>query len=421
MAKTLIKHARIIDGAGRAAFSGQIVIDNGRIETVDERSEIQPDADWRIIDAGGRTLLPGLIESHAHLSFTNMWDLMELVRLPVEEHLLIALKHARLMLDQGFTSLFSAAAAKPRLDVVVRNAINSGDFPGPRLLAATREMTPTGNLGDLDQYHLPIPEVSRFAVICDGPVEFRKACRVAARDGVDTFKVNASGDRGWKHMGAGDEATVMSDDEMAEVTMVARARGKRVAAHATSAGSVKLCLRHGVDVIYHAAHIDEEAIDQLEAVKDRVFVAPTIGFPYAMRFEAQDHGVDIGDEARRELDIELEKACHSMAELHRRGVRVLPGGDYGVGCNRIGTNARDLVHFVELFGFSPMDALVAATRYGGELMSQGLELGQIQPGFLADLLIIDGDPLTDLSCLQQQDNLRLIMKDGQIHKNTLDA
>jgi imidazolonepropionase-like amidohydrolase len=419
MSKTLITNARIIDSSGRDPFSGQVVIAGNRIETVDERQDVSPDPDWKIIDAGGRTLMPGLIEAHAHLSFTNMRDLMELVRLPVEEHLLITLKHAQLMLEQGFTSLFSAAAANPRLDVVVRNAINKGDFPGPRLLAATREMTPTGNLGDLDQSHLPIPEASRFAVICDGPVEFRKACRVAAREGVDTFKVNASGDRGWKHMGAGDETTVMTDDEMAEVTGVARARGKRVAAHATSAGSVKLCLRHGVDMIYHAAHIDAEAIDQLEAVKDRIFVGPTIGLPYVLRFEAQDHGIDIGDAARRGLDIELEKASRSMAELHRRGVRVLPGGDYGVGCNKIGTNARDLVHFVELFGFSPMDTLVAATRYGGELMGKGDELGQIRAGFLADLLVVDGDPLADLGRLQRQDNLRLIMKDGQVYKNTL--
>jgi imidazolonepropionase-like amidohydrolase len=220
-------------------------------------------------------------------------------------------------------------------------------------------------------------------------------------------------------MGAGDETTVMTDDEMAEVTGVARARGKRVAAHATSAGSVKLCLRHGVDMIYHAAHIDAEAIDQLEAARDRIFVGPTIGLPYVLRFEAQDHGIDIGDAARRGLDIELEKASRSMAELHRRGVRVLPGGDYGVGCNKIGTNARDLVHFVELFGFSPMDTLVAATRYGGELRGKGDELGQIRAGFLAELLVVDGDPLADLGRLQQQDNLRLIMKDGQVYKNTL--
>lgn len=416
----LIRNAVIFDGSGAEPKPGEVLIEDRLITQVGTDLAVPGNQAAVILDANGGTLLPGLIEAHAHISFTNMNNLMELVLLPVEEHLLAALKNAKLMLDQGFTSLFSAAAAKPRLDVVVRNAINAGDFPGPRMLAATREMTPSGNLGDLEKAHLPIPEQSRFATLCDGPMAFRKACRVAAREGVDTFKVNVSGDRNWGHMGADDESTVLADDELAEVAAIARERGKRVAAHATSAASVKLCLRHGVEVIYHAANIDEEAIDQLEAARERVFVAPTIGFPYVLRHEMAD---GLSDAAKRGLDVELERAARAMAELRRRGVRVLPGGDYGIARNRIGTNARDLVHFVELFGFTPRQALAAATGQGGELMGRvdGHPLGLIRPGYLADLLVVDGDPLADLSLLQHQKRLPLIVKDGEIVKNALSA
>lgn len=419
MSSLLFKNAMILDGSGSEPFSGDVLLAGDRIVSVDAQIAAAPGGDTEVINLGGKTLMPGLVEAHAHISFTNMASLMELVLLPVEEHLLASLCNARLLLDHGFTSLFSAASAKPRLDVVVRNAINAGQFPGPRMLAATQEMTPSGNLGDLDRLHLPLAESARFGVICDSPMAFRKACRIAAREGVDTFKVNVSGDRNWSHMGAGDEATIMLDDELAEVMTIARGRGKNVAAHATSAESVKMCLRHGVNVIYHAAHIDEEAIDQLEAAKDKVFVGPTIGFPYALLHQGAEHGVSLSDEARAGLAAEIEKASRSMAELRRRGVRVVPGGDYGISCNPIGTNARDLLHFVELFGFSPLQAIVAATKWGAELMGRGDELGQIRESYLADLLIVDGDPLADISLLQRQEKLCVIMKDGQFYKNTL--
>jgi imidazolonepropionase-like amidohydrolase len=114
---------------------------------------------------------------------------------------------------------------------------------------------------------------------------------------------------------------------------------------------------------------------------------------------------------------EIEHATGVMKELKRRGVRVLPGGDYGFAWNKIGTNARDLEHFVNLFGFTPMEAIVAATRLGGAIMMKEGELGQIKPGFLADILLVDGNPLTDVRILQDRDRLLAIMKDGSFHKD----
>jgi imidazolonepropionase-like amidohydrolase len=299
---------------------------------------------------------------------------------------------------------------------VARNAIDAGRFPGPRLRAATQEITPSGNLGDLDTIEMSLPPQVRFAVTCNSPDEFRAYCRIAAREGVDTFKINVSGDRGFDDWGAGSAATVITDEELAAVVQVARSRGKQVAAHATSAGSVKMCVRHGVDVIYHAALVDEEALDMLEAAKDRVFVAPTIGFPFTLTYEAGDHGVHHDAAAKARLEHELGCIVEACMAMRKRGVRVLPGGDYGLFCNPQGTNARDLEHFVTLLGFTPMQAIQAATRDGGALMGRPDELGRIHPGYLADLLLVDGDPLEDIAILQDADRLAAIMKGGQFHK-----
>jgi imidazolonepropionase-like amidohydrolase len=177
-----------------------------------------------------------------------------------------------------------------------------------------------------------------------------------------------------------------------------------------------MALRHGVEILYHANLIDEDACAAIESHKDRVFVAPTLGHTYTTLYEASAWGVTTAMGRERGLDEELERGIANMKALKQRGVRVLPGGDYGFAWNRNGTNARDLEHFVKLLGFSPMDAIVAATRQGGEIMMRGDELGRVKPGFLADLLLVDGDPLTDVAILQDAGRLLAIMKDGAFHK-----
>lgn len=416
MAGTLFTNVRIIDGAAPEAFDGEVLVSGERIVSVAAAPSRLPRGDAEVIDGGGQTLMPGLVEAHGHPSFHGARDLFEFVRIPVEEHLLITLENAKILLDHGFTSCFSAAAAKPRLDVVVRDAIEAGRFPGPRMRAATQEMTPTGNLGDLDTLYFSIPPQARFTVACDSPDAWRAACRQAARESVDTFKINVSGDRGFETWGAGTAATVITDEELATVMQVAAARGKRVAAHSTSAGAVKMCVRHGVHAIYHAAILDEEAMDMLEGAKDRVFVAPTIGFPYALVHEARDYGVEMDAATQRRNEAELASIIKGMSALRKRGVRILPGGDYGLFCTPQGRNARDLELFVKLLGFSPAEAIVAATRHGGALMGLPDELGQVKPGFLADLLLVDGDPLADIAVLQDAARLSAIMKGGAFHK-----
>lgn len=410
-ARVLFRNVRVIDGAGKAPFAGEVLVTGNRIETVARRAGAVPAGGAEMVDGGGATLMPGLVEAHAHPSFANTSTLEALGEIPPEEHTLLAMRHVALLLDHGFTSISSAAAAKPRLDIVIRNAIAAGHIPGPRMLAASPEITPTSGLGDVRLHHM---HRETFAVVADGADEFRRVARHFVREGVDTLKINPSGDEFVPHARA--RHTVMNDDEVAAVCEVARSRDKRVAAHARSAESVKMALRHGVEIIFHATLCDEEALDLLEAARDRVFVAPTVGITWATLKEAGDYGIPLPADVLHALEVELEAACTGMRALKKRGVRILPGGDYGFAWNPIGRNARDLEHFVRLFGFTPLEAITAATRHGGELMMRGGELGQVRPGYLADLLLVDGDPARDIAILQDRERLLAIMQDGRFHK-----
>ena len=411
MAGYLITNARILDGSGKAPFAGAVRVEANRITEVTPGAVPPPARGATVIDAGGATLMPGLVESHAHLGFADMTS-QELTRLPPEEHMLVTVRNATLMLDCGYTSAFSAASPKPRLDVVLKREIEAGRVPGPRLLANGPEITVTGGLGDTNMLHLPHHETPTFCWVADGAEQIRRVCRLLAREGVDLLKLNLSGDAGTSSYPS--DQTPMSEAEVAAAMEVARAARLRVAAHCRSAESVMVALRHGIEVIYHANWADERALDALEATRDRIFVGPALGITYNLSQAAGQWGVTAEGSAgfERELAVSVEV----LGKMRKRGIRVLPGGDYGFPFTPHGTYARDLWIFVKILGFSAMDTLVAATRLGGELMGMPGELGVIKPGALADLLLVDGDPLADIAILQDRHALRMIMKDGALHK-----
>jgi imidazolonepropionase-like amidohydrolase len=411
---TLFRNATVLDGTGAAPWRGDVLVEGNRIADLAPAGKLTPRVppiDATVVDCSGATLMPGLVEPHAHLSFVDQKSPYDFHAIPVEEHLLATLRHAKLYLDQGFTACFSAAATKPRLDVVTRNAVDAGQFPGPRLRAASVQLTVTGGVGDLRQLALD-PGDMMYTLPCDGPIEFRRAAREACREGVDVLKIVPSGDTSTPATPSAQ--TLMSDDEVAAVAEIARERGRFVAAHARSAESVKLCVRHGVHVIYHATCADEAAKDALEAHKDRLFVAPALSVTWTRLHESGNYGLPSSDAIKARIARDLEATVAVMRDLKRRGVRVLPGGDYGFLWNPHGRNARDLVYFVDLLGFTPMEAIVAATRWGGELMR--MDIGRVAKGCLADLLLVDGDPLRDLAILQDANRLVAIMKDGAFHK-----
>ncbi len=411
----LFTQISIIDGGGGDPVAGEVLVEGERIARVAVGGASIPRDGHQVIQGDGASLMPGLTEAHGHLTFPNVKSLEEIGMMPPEENLISGLRMAKLYLDMGFTSVNSAAAAKPRLDVALRDAVNSGDFPGPRMLAATPEMTVSGGLGDVDRWH---QTMTTFAVTCDGPDEFRKMARIFCREGVDTLKINPSGDEFVPHARA--QQTVMTEAEIAAVCEVGRSRGKRVAVHARSAESVKLSLKHGAELIFHATYADAEAIEMLIAARDRVFVVPTLGISYTTLNEAGPFGLSREVAISLGVEAELAHAAGVMAKLKKGGVRLLPGGDYGFAWNPHGTNARDLEHFVNLLGFTPMEAIVAATRWGGEIMMRGHELGQIREGYLADLLLVDGDPSKDIRLLQDRDKLLAVMKGGAFHRAPTD-
>ncbi|HXF47448.1 MAG TPA: amidohydrolase family protein [Burkholderiaceae bacterium] len=412
MADVLFTNVRIFDGSGAAPYVGEVLVQGNRIRRVTRGARALPVAGVAVVDGAGATLMPGMVEAHTHFSWNDQPSLNAIQRMPTEEHILWCAHIAERYLSMGWTSCVGAATAKPRLDVVIRNAIESGRIPGPRYLAASQEITVPGGLGDETLPHLPYPEFS-FGAVVNGPEEMRKTVRMFLKYGVDTIKLNLSGEY---IAGLPAEFTPMTDEEIAVAAAEVHMRGKRLAAHARSAESVKQCVRHGIELVYHASFADEEALDMLEANKNKHFVAPGIAWLINTSYHASEWGITPEVAKNMGYHRELEIACESLRKMHKRGIRILPGGDYGFAWIKHGTNAKDLEYFVKYLGFSPMEALLAATKYGGEIMMRGHELGQVREGFLADLLLVDGDPLADITCLQQQKRLLSIMKDGEFYK-----
>ncbi|UYN96707.1 MAG: amidohydrolase family protein [Enhydrobacter sp.] len=405
--RLLIDNARVWDGSGAAPFAGKVLVDGERIAAVAPHAEPVAADGVERIDAGGRFLMPGMVEGHSHLSFVDVARGTALGEIAPEDHALLAMDAARKLLAAGFTSACSAAAAKVRIDVAIRDAIDSGMIDGPRLLAASPELTVTGGLGDGRRHHL---HQQSFGIGVDGADEVRRMARLCLREGVDIVKINISGDPGTES--APSEAAVMTDAEVQAAVEPAHAIGRRVAAHARASDSVKLALRHGVDIIYHCDFADEEALDLLEAAKDRIFTGPAFGLIVSRMASLRGDNSPQGRLYLERLKPLYEASCRTHAEMRRRGIPILVGGDYGFAVNPQGTNARDLEHFVTHFGFTPSEALQAATRIGGRVMRRGHELGLVKPGYLADLLLVDGDPLADVRVLQDNRRFAFVMKGG---------
>jgi imidazolonepropionase-like amidohydrolase len=413
MSDILFTNARVFDASGAQPFDGEVLIQGNRITQVRRgKGEATRSAGVRVINAAGAFLMPGMTEAHTHFAWNDQPSLAAIQMMPPEEHALWCVRVAKRYLDMGWTSCVGAATAKPRLDVVTRNAIDAGEFPGPRYLAASQEITVQGGLGDETRAHLPYEALS-FGTVVSGPEEMRRAVRQFIKYGVDSVKINLSGEY---IAGIPAEFTPFSEEEVAMCTAEARRFGKRVSAHARSAESVKQCVRHGIEVIYHASFADDEALDMLEENKDKHFVAPGLAWLVNTCFHAKEYGITTEAAAQMGYMRELEAAAQTLQKMHKRGIRILPGGDYGFAWVPHGTNAKDLELLVKYVGMTPMESLLSATARGGEIMLRPNELGQIREGYLADMLLVDGDPLQDLSVLQDPQRLLVIMKDGIFHK-----
>lgn len=405
MSGTLFTDVRIFDGSGTPLFPGEVLVRGERIEAVARGDERLPREEVAVVDGHGRTLMPGMVEAHGHLTWpTSTERMINTMRpLPIEQHVLVTAQNARITLDHGFTSVYSAGSLGERIEPALRDMIDAGFLPGPRLRASALEKGAEGVLG-VPAGHDPTHQR-------DIP-HLREYIAQKAADGCDTIKFLMSSDDAFQP--GGSQTLMYSEEEAQAIGEAAREAGIWLACHAQGSEAVKRALRAGFRAIYHCTYADEEALDMFEARKDTAFTAPAVGLLWARAYEAQDFGIGPAEAAELGALRGIELGQQVIPAMRKRGIRVLPGGDYGFPYNPHGRNARDLEHFVNLFGFSPTEALVAATKQGGELVDW--DVGQVKAGYFADLLLVDGDPTADVRILQDRNNLAAIMKGGQFYK-----
>jgi imidazolonepropionase-like amidohydrolase len=403
----LFINTRVFDGSGTAPFAADVLVEGNRIAAVSPAGGASlPRGNAQVVDGSGATLMPGMTEAHAHLSWPSSVErFVPGMSLPAEDLLLNTARNARILLDHGFTSAYSAGALGKTLEVSLKAQIDSGGMPGPRLVPSSLEREPPNESAYL--------ETGTVADHGRGPDAIRAFIRDCAASGAKVVKFLLSGESALKP-GASMEI-LYSEEEIRAAGEQARESNVWLTGHADAAEAIKMGVRNGFRVLYHCTYADQEAIEMLAEHRQEIFVGPTLGIVQATLDAAPPPHMDMSH-MKADAAVVLEHQQKLGPELKKRGVRLLPGGDYGFPFNPNGRNARDLELFVRYLGFTPTEVLVAATKLGGEIMGMGNELGQVKPGFLADLLLVSGDPTRNVAILQDRKNLRAIMKDGKFHK-----
>ncbi|MCX7284275.1 MAG: amidohydrolase family protein [Novosphingobium sp.] len=400
---TLIRNVRIFDGESLLEGAHSVLVEGDRIAAIMPAGSAPgaQDADV-VIDGDGRILMPGMVESHAHLTWgSSVEKIYHQFILPADELKVAAWRNARVLLDHGFTSAYSAGALGDGVEVELARAIEAGETPGPRLVPSTLERSPEGAEG------VDTGDVFNGR----GPDAIRSFVAYCKDQGVGSLKLVVSGEDALKPGSAQD--VLYTDEEMAAAGEAARAAGLWIATHAYYPKAIDLALKAGARIIYHASYADEAAADAMIAARDKTFYAPSPGVSIAALEATPPPHIDMSHmKASAAERMALESKL--VPALKARGMRILIGGDYGFPFNPNGRNARDLQIFVDHFGYTPAEALTAATALGGELM--GLKVGRVQAGWLADLLLVDGDPTQDVAILQDKNRIAMIMKGGALHK-----
>ena len=408
MKPMLIHNARLFCGVDEEVIDdGTVWVSNGLIKYAGPSVDFQADiADAERYDADGKFVMPGMTESHVHLSYNNAHP-QQLNNQPLPIAMLDAVDNARVLLGSGFTSAISFGSAQG-LDIPLRDAIQAGRVPGPRLAASDRDLGSTGSNADGT-----FGGDSSKKIIADGPWAIKKAVRSLAKQRCDIVKIFLDGEAISEYAPPG--VLTYSDEEVDAAVSEAHIRGMRVVSHSRSAAAVKQAVRFGVDIIGHANYLDDEAVAMLEAERDRIFVGPGIAWEIALLDRGAELGLPRDAMEQRGYQREVDETISAVKRLRESKVRVLIGGDYGLNITPHGTNAKDLEYFVDLFGMSDAEALLCATRDGGAAANTDGMVGTLEEGKFADLVIIDGDPSVDVRVLQNHANIIGVMKDGIMH------
>ena len=372
---------------------------------------IEPDAEK--IDALGGTILPGLVEAHFHPTYFDVAALEDLdIKYPVEYVTLLAAANAKLALECGYTAARSGGSLF-NIDVWLKKAIECGISSGPRLVASGREICGVGGLMDWNPDFRKIG-MDGLVLLINGADEARAAVRKLVKDGVEWVKTYPTGDAASPDLN--DHHTLcMTFEEMNAVVATAHNHGLKVTGHCRANAGIKNALRAGYDAIEHGTFMDNEALDLL--LKRDVPCVPALYFEYASIEHGPKYGMSKSViDGHKET---LEAGAESAKMILKAGGRLGMGGDYGFAWNPHGDYARELTFFVKYVGLDTHTVLQCATRTGAEIMGLANEIGTVEVGKLADILIVDGDVLKDISILENKSKFVAVIQGGVIKAGRL--
>ena len=404
----------VFDGTGKDPVQGaEVRLRDGLIEAVGLASELPPlDPEVPVFDATGCTVLPGLVEAHFHSTYFNVAALEDLdIKYPVEYITLLSSSNARLALECGYTAARSGGSLH-NIDVWLKKAIEEDVVPGPRLVSSGREICGAGGLMDWNPEFRKIG-MEGLVLLINGPAEARSAVRKLVKDGVEWVKTYPTGDAASPDVN--DHHTLcMTAEEMNAVVETAHNHRLKVTGHCRATEGIKNALRAGYDALEHATFMDQEALDLM--LSRDVPAVPALYFEKASIERGPEFGM-----SSRVIDGHketLEGGMKSARMILEAGGCLGMGGDYGFAWNPHGDYARELTFFVTDVGFSPAQVLTCATRNGAKILGRENELGTLQPGKLADVLVVSGNLLKNISLLENRSNIRAVFQGGVLKAGT---
>lgn len=406
----LLDNGYLIDGAGGPPVPGGAVLigDQGTIEWVGRSADVPALPDQvRRVDVNGAALLPGFTDTHVHILAPGGGGVNPLgnATIPASFHVLRAAGNLRATLHAGVTTVRDLGGA----DLGVKLAVDEGLVEGPRMRIAIALIGPTGGHGDSTfPSGLTLNGINRMSAVADGEDECRKTARTLIRAGADWIKVASTGGV-WSPADQPDDEG-LAEAEIRAVVEVARRHGNRkVASHAQGQDGIANAVRAGVASIEHGYQIDERTIDDM--LRRGTYLVPTL--TTATREPDPAQALPVSYEKKMRW---IEIARDHLPAAIKAGVNVALGTDCGVADH--GRNLTELARLVE-FGMTPMQAIVAGTRNAAELLGMSDEIGSLEPGKRADVVVADGDPLTDIHALADPDRVVMVVKDGRVYKDTL--